>query len=1047
MNTRKYLLSLLTTLALASASTAHAEQKLRVQVDQRGDFLLVGNTLGWDCGAGAPKPLVGTVPSDCGFNTSDSSADVFWRADAPADGQATASLDISADQARSTSILNLPDGAVVTHAFLYWGARRETQAADTTATFERPGTFTQAVTAESSSVVPALGLGFAYQSVADVTSLVRANGKGAYRVSGVDVTNLPESNQDVLFAGWALVVFYQLASEPPRNLALFDGLDAINVGGSSSVSLSGFLVPNAGFDAKLGVLAYEGDQVYDGDSLLFGQGTLTDANRLSNPLNPVDNFFNGSRTTLGVATNNAGDQPRLSGDPSTLAGLDLDVVDVTSRVRADQTSVNLRATSVTDAYFLGAFVTSISTFRPDFTPSTKTVKDVNGGGLLPGDEIEYTITVTNQGNDTSANTVLRDVIPTGTTLVAGSINVSSGANAGAQTDAAGDDQGRYDAATRTVTVNLGETATASAGGKIPVGQSSVVTFRVTVDANTRGVISNQGEIDASGERGAPTATTVTDGNAGQPGSPTTDIPVADCSTNADCGGATPICDLTQLPPTCVQCTEDKQCPGPGSTCDPLTKTCQCHGKPMSCMDTDMDGLSDPDEITNGTDPNDADSDDDGVADGSEITPFVDSDGDLLINALDPDSDDDALYDGTELGYDCNGPGTDAKKGHCRADGDRGATRTDPVDDDSDDGSVIDGSEDTDLDGVLDPGERDPTAGNGADDRNVVDSDGDELSDPLEETLGSDPKDRDSDDDGLLDGDERNPSDDTDGDGLRNVVDVDSDNDVLLDGTESGKDCSQPDTKPGHCIPDGDLGATKTSPVIADTDRGGARDGSEDSDRDGVLDPGERDPTVGHGADDSNIPDADGDGLSDPTEDGLGSDPNDGDTDNDGVRDGDEANPGDDTDGDGPINVLDPDSDGDELGDGTERGSQCTDPATDRSKQLCTPDGDRGATTTSMVNPDTDFGGVPDGIEDTDRDGTIDGGERNPNDPRDDNPMVIIDAGVPDAGPIEPIDAGFGNDNIIAGGGCDCSVQQDASQNASWWLLGLAALLYRRRQQR
>jgi clumping factor A len=1027
---------------LAWSAPALAEQKLRVQVDQRGDFIMVGNTLGWDCGAGAPAPLVGTVPTDCGLGAFDSSADAFWRADEPALGQATASINYGAAQARSTAYLDLPDNAVVTHAFLYWGARHETPTADTTATIERPGTFNQTVTAASSSVVPALGFGFAYQSVADVTSLVRAQGDGPYRVSGVDVTNLSTSIQDVLFAGWGLVVFYQLDSEPPRNLALFDGLDAIDVGGQSSVSLSGFLVPMAGFDAKLGVLVYEGDESLAGDSLLFGQGALTQANALGDAENPASNFFNGTRSLLGQPISHVGDLPRLSGQPSTLAGIDIDVVDVTSRVTGGQTSVNLRATSAIDSYFLGAFITSISTFRPDFTGSQKTVRDVNGGGLLPGDEIEYTITVANNGNDTSANTILRDEIPAGTSFVPGSINVISGDNAGVKTDAVGDDQGEYAAGTRTVSVFLGAGATATTGGAIAVGQSSVVSFRVKVDPTTRGIISNQGRIEASGERGAPVATTVTDGNAGQPGSPTTDIPVADCASNADCGGATPICDLSQMPPICVGCTENGQCPGPGSTCDPATKTCQCNGQPMSCQDTDMDGLSDPDEITNGTDPNDADSDDDGVPDGQEVTPFMDSDGDLLINALDPDSDDDALFDGTEQGYDCSGPGTDASKGHCRPDADRN-TKTDPTKDDTDGGGVIDGSEDTNLNGRIDSGEKDPN--NRADDNSVVDTDGDELSDPLEATLGSDPRDRDSDDDGLLDGDERNPSDDTDGDKLNNTLDVDSDNDLLYDGTESGKDCGQPDTQAGHCKPDADMGATTTSPVIADTDRGGARDGSEDSNLDGKIDAGERNPTVGNGADDPNAPDSDGDGLSDPTEDNLGSDPKDADTDNDGVRDGDEANAADDADGDGKINILDPDSDDDMLWDGTEIGSQCNDPATDRSKNTCTPDGDMGKTTTSMVNPDTDRGGVPDGTEDTDRDGVIDPGERNPNDPRDDNPPR--DAGVPDAGqpPMEPLDGGFGNDNTLAGGGCECSVQPSLTSGA-WWALALAGLLYRRRRR-
>jgi len=67
-----------------------------------------------------------------------------------------------------------------------------------------------------------------------------------------------------------MVVLYSTPTDPTRNLAVFDGLDAITTNGSSSVNLSGFLVPNAGFDAKLGVIAYEGDDSLNGDSLPGG---------------------------------------------------------------------------------------------------------------------------------------------------------------------------------------------------------------------------------------------------------------------------------------------------------------------------------------------------------------------------------------------------------------------------------------------------------------------------------------------------------------------------------------------------------------------------------------------------------------------------------------------------------------------------------------------------------------------------------------------------------------------------------------------------------
>jgi clumping factor A len=726
-------------LALSAASPVLAEQRLRVQVDQRGDFALIGNTLGWDCGAGASNPVVGQVNNNCGSSTADTSADLFWRSDEPAAGQATASLAISAEMARSSAVLTLPMGAQVTHAFLYWGARKAGAGADTSVQLERPGTFMETITAASSysltpSILPGIpGTGIVYQSVADVTTLVVANGPGVYRVSGVEVSPFRDVNEDVLLAGWSLVVLYRLDSDPPRNLAVFDGLDGVLLGTDSNVSLSGFLVPNAGFDAKLGTIVYEGDESIDGDSLLFGTAPLAaPRDELSDTQNPAANFFNGTRSALGMPVSVAGDLPQLAGTASTMAGLDLDVIDVTRRLTAGQTSVNLRATSSLDVYYLGAFITSISTFRPDFIKSEKRVKDVNGGFVNAGDELEYTIIVDNTGNDASANTVVHDPLPMGVTFVPGSINITTGANMGAKTDVAGDDQAVFDPAMRAITVYMGAGATASAGGSIPAGENSTVTFRVKVDSGVRGVISNQARIDAAGARGAPSTSTVTDGNGGLPGTPPTDITTGECQMNSQCSGSRPICDLTaappvcveckmdsqcrpdkpicdvaSMPPMCVECTMDSHCKMPTTKCDLTTHTCVCPGAPGSCIDTDGDKLPDPDETEIGTDPKDADTDDDGVRDGDEVDVRVDTDGDGKVNGLDPDSDGDGLNDGTETGRGCDDAATDRARNNCVPDADMGATVTSPINPDSDMGGISDGQEDKNHNGAIDTGEGNP----------------------------------------------------------------------------------------------------------------------------------------------------------------------------------------------------------------------------------------------------------------------------------------------------------------------------------------------------
>ena len=128
-------------------------------------------------------------------------------------------------------------------------------------------------------------------------------------------------------------------------------------------------------------------------------------------------------------------------------------------------------------------------------------------------------------------------------------------------------------------------------------------------------------------------------------------------------------------------------------------------------------------------------------------------------------------------------------------------------------------------------------------------------------------------------------------------------------------------------------------------------------------------------------DTDLDGLTDLEEAELGSDPEDADSDDDGVLDGDESQT--DSDGDGLYGFEDCDSDDDGILDGTESGVKTADLSsdTDTSAGCFVTDSDN--QTTDPDDDDTDGGGLPDGIEDWDYDGSIGSWETDPNDPDDD----------------------------------------------------------------
>ena len=575
---------------VADASAAPA---LRVQVTQHGDFALIGNTLGHNCAPAVPKPVVGAVGM-CGAGAGDGAIDVHWRADSPNPGEAEASVAVAPADARSSAVLELPPDAAVSHAFLYWAAVVDVPGADGAVTLDRPGSFSTPIDGAASCVSVMDGTFNAYQCSADVTATVQTHGAGSYGVAGVDTAKLIGVNNESLFAGWWLVVLYQDPGEPLRNLAVFDGFETVALGLSLDILLDGFLVPDGGIEGKLGVVAFEGDSALAGDQFFFGGGPA-----LGDAVNPVNNFFNSTRSRLGSALSVAGDLPQLTGGTYSMSGIDLDIVDITGKLTPGQTQAKVTASTANDGFLLSGFITSITDFRPDFTTSVKSAVDVNGGVLVAGDEVEYTIEVKNTGSDVAIDVVLTDPLPAGVTYAPGSLAITAGANVGAKTDDPGDDQGEYNMNANTLVVRLGMNADDNLGGTLAVGAATTVKFRVRVDADNPGQIDNQAIVAAAGLKGAqPTETPTGDGNF--PGAPTS-VLVEACETDAQCSDPKLAhCDDAAEPSACVECLEDGHCTA-GWTCDATAHTCTCTPSEAELCADGLDNDCDS-EIDEGCDP-------------------------------------------------------------------------------------------------------------------------------------------------------------------------------------------------------------------------------------------------------------------------------------------------------------------------------------------------------------------------------------------------------------------------------------------------------------
>ncbi len=493
---------------------------VRFSTDDNGAITLIGNML-MSCVQGAQNPpatCISTVPGNgtgaTGANLNDNNYNMAYVNAVGGTGIFNSS---SANFAR-------PSGTTVRWAGLYWsgetvagtnGAAPPNAAIKNQVRFSTPasGGF-QTITASQLDTTAGIGGGASgFNGFADVTTLVQAGGSGTYAVG-----NVQAATGQNRYAGWALVVVYHDATLPLRDLTVFDGYIEVSTTTISN-TVTGFRTPAAGaFSTAVGAVAFDGDLGSTGDAMRLNGVAISDA------ANPADNFYNStvSRSGANVTTRN----PVFG---NTL-GFDADLINTSGILPNGATSATVSfVASSGDTYFPDVLTFSTDVFEPDFTSGngfTKIVSDLNGGSALPGDVVEYTVTVTNTGNDIATAVVMTDAIPANTTYVPGSLSILTGANAGTKTDATGDDQAEFTGTS--VRFRLGAGANGSTGGTFAPGGSSSVRFRVQINAGTPAntVISNQATLNYVGATLGVPFTASSDGDPSTPGAQPTTLTTA-----------------------------------------------------------------------------------------------------------------------------------------------------------------------------------------------------------------------------------------------------------------------------------------------------------------------------------------------------------------------------------------------------------------------------------------------------------------------------------------------------------------------------------------
>ena len=273
--------------------------------------------------------------------------------------------------------------------------------------------------------------------------------------------------------GWSLVILVEDPNEPFRNLSVFDGFQQINPSNPVDITVSGFLSPPSGpVLAEVGFLTYEGDEFYTGDYAQFNGTQLGDA------VNSTTNFFN-SRITDGgayVSTKNPDYYDQL--------GFDAKVINTVGIVSPGDTSATVQLRSAGDWYYNGLVTTAIDIYVPNLVLDLqKSVIDLNGGDVHPGDTLEYHVTFSNQGDDAALDTILTDAIPAGTTYVPGSARINTGDNPGTANAV-------YSSGSNSLAFYMGTGASPGTGGRVApesiTGTVYDVEFQVTVDTAAAG---------------------------------------------------------------------------------------------------------------------------------------------------------------------------------------------------------------------------------------------------------------------------------------------------------------------------------------------------------------------------------------------------------------------------------------------------------------------------------------------------------------------------------------------------------------------------------
>ncbi|GEC73741.1 Por secretion system C-terminal sorting domain-containing protein [Flavobacterium flevense] len=283
------------------------------------------------------------------------------------------------------------------------------------------------VTANSNVLFPGSAYSGIFVGYQEVTDYVKAHGAGAYTVA--DIALIEGSNTLPGYSGgWSMVVIYENPVMKSRAVTLFDGyayVDGQRSGGGEfgNIPISGFTTVQAGpVNMKLGVMAAEGDvatnsgsdylavQKLNSDPTVYNSTNYLTLNHAGNTTN---NFFNSS--IFPVPASGTSD-PILQNN----TGVDFSMFTIPNAgntvIGNNQTSTTFRFGSTYEVYTIFGFAMSVDSYVPDpqgliSVNSINNVTNPTVLNALPGQAINFSLNITNEGTEATNNTIVSIPIP------------------------------------------------------------------------------------------------------------------------------------------------------------------------------------------------------------------------------------------------------------------------------------------------------------------------------------------------------------------------------------------------------------------------------------------------------------------------------------------------------------------------------------------------------------------------------------------------------------------------------------------------------------